>query len=542
MPTMPAMTDRMFMRAIAIAAMTISIALPNANVARAQSDGVELVVTSATLNVRNAPSTGDDVIGQLTCGQKITANAKTPDGAWYRIDYNGQPGFVFAQFAVVGGACADISAASAQTQPATAATPAAPAPAPVAAPATGTGGSNVSVTSATLNVRNAPSTTGSILGKLKQGDTIQATAKTSDGQWLEIIYNNVKGYVFTQYTTFGGAAPAPAAQTLAAAAVAAPASAPAAKKGSWTFELGGHIKETGYLGQMRDIGMTWVKYQVVMPGGAPDLSGIIGAVKGAGLKILVGAIGDRSRAADAGYHDEFARNLAAVAAQGADAIEVWNEPNLDREYGGSGNGQVNPENYADMLRKAYGAIKAANPNTLVIGGAPAPTGYYGGGCSNAGCDDAPFVQRLAATGAAAWMDCMGAHHNGTMVGPDQRSGAPVGSAGHPQWYFWGTLDVVYNAFGGKVPVCWTELGYVTGEGIGPLPGGFAWGSSITLDNQSQWLARAAQLSRDSGKVRLMIIWNIDFRQWDDDPQAGFSIFRPNGSCPACSTLRAVMGR
>jgi hypothetical protein len=373
---------------------------------------------------------------------------------------------------------------------------------------------------------------------LKKGDPVQATAKTADGKWLEIAYNGGKGYVYAQYTTFGGGA-TPEAQTLAAAPAAAQK---AAATGSWTFELGGHIKETGYLGQMRDIGMTWVKYQVVMPGGAPDLSGIIGAVHGAGLKILIGAIGDRARAADAGYHKDFARNLAAVAAQGADAIEVWNEPNLDREYGGSGIGQVNPENYVNMLREAYGAIKSVNPNTMVVGGAASPTGYYGGNCANTGCDNEPFVARMAAAGAAAYMDCIGAHHNGTMVGPDTTSGAPVGSAGHHQWYFWGTLGVTYNPFGGKVPVCWTELGYVTGEGIGPLPGGFSWGSNITLDNQALWLARAAQLSRESGKVRLMIIWNIDFRQWDDDPQAGFAIFRPSGECRACTTLKAVMGR
>jgi hypothetical protein len=72
---------------------------------------------------------------------------------------------------------------------------------------------------------------------------------------------------------------------------------------------------------------------------------------------------------------------------------------------------------------------------------------------------------------------------------------------------------------------------------------FQWASNITLANQAQWLARAAQLSRDSGKVRMMIIWNMDRRQYDaEDPQAGYSIFRPDGSCPACATLRAVMGR
>ena len=30
--------------------------------------------------------------------------------------------------------------------------------------------------------------------------------------------------------------------------------------------------------------------------------------------------------------------------------------------------------------------------------------------------------------------------------------------------------------------------------------------------------------------------------YGDDPQAGYAIIRPDGSCPACDTLRAVMGR
>jgi len=498
-----------------MAAVTISIG--SIRGMYAQSQGVELVVTSPTLNVRSAPGTGNSIIGRLTCGQKVIADAKTADGAWYRINYNGRSGFVFAQFAVAGGTCPTASAAAA---------PAAPAPAPAA------GGSNVTVTSEFLNVRSAPSLSGSIIGRLRRGDVVQATARTTDNRWLEIVYRNGKAYVFAQYTSFGGAAPAPAAP--------APAPAPAAPSGQWTFELGGHMGSTAVFGQMRDIGMTWVKFQTQ----DTDIPGRIAAAKAAGLKVLIGAVGERSRAADPNYHKEFAAYLAQLVTQGADAIEVWNEPNLDREYGGPGNGQVNPENYANMLREAYIAIKAANPNALVIGAAMAPTGYFGGNCTNAGCDDAPFLQRLAAAGAAQWMDCIGAHHNGTMVGPDQTSGAPVGSSDHHQWYFWGTLNVTYNAFGGKIPVCWTELGYVTPEGIGPIVSpNFQWGNGITLANQAQWLARAAQLSRDSGKVRMMIIWNMDRRQYDaEDPQAGYSIFRPDGSCPACAGLRAVMGR
>ena len=481
------------------------------------------------LNVRSGPSTGDAIIGKLACGTKVQPNAKTSDNAWWRFDYNGKTGWIFAQYATANGTCATAAAA-----------PAAGAPA-AAAPAAG--GVSVSVTSPFLNVRSGPGTGNTIIGRLNQGQSVAANGKTADGQWLRIDYNGQTGFVFASYTTYASGAAVPAA---AAPATGAPAAAaPAAPAGSFTgFEIGAHFKESNILPRMRnEAGMTWAKYQVVMPGGAPDISGIIAAAHGNGVKLLVGAIGDRGRAGDAGYHDEFARAVASLAQQGADAVEIWNEPNLDREYGGSGSGQVNPENYADMLRKAYGAIKSVAPNTLVISAAPAPTGYFGGGCSNTGCDDEPFLNRLGAAGGAAWADCIGAHHNGTMVGPDTSSGAPVGSAGHHQWYFQGTLAVAYNAFGGKRPVCWTELGYVTKDGIaGSLPGGFSWGNGITMQNQVDWLRRAAELSKASGKVRFMIVWNADFRQFDDDPQAGYSVFRPDGGCPACSGLKQVSGK
>jgi len=301
----------------------------------AQGAGVELTVTTPFLNVREGPSTGNAIIGRLTCGQKVTADAKTADGAWYRINYNGRPGFVFAQFAVPGGSCQSGAPA--------------PAPAP-AAPA----GTSVTVTSDFLNVRSGPSLNDTILGRLRRGDVVQATARTADGRWLQILYNNRPAFVFAQYTSFGAA---PAAPGPAAPAPPAPAPRPS---GNWTFELGGHMGSTAVFNQMRDIGMTWVKFQTQ----DTDIPGRIAAAKAAGLKVLIGAVGERARAADPNYHREFAAYLADLVRQGADAIEVWNEPNLDREYGGPGNGQVNPENYVNMLREAYLAIKAANRNVL----------------------------------------------------------------------------------------------------------------------------------------------------------------------------------
>ena len=48
------------------------------------------------------------------------------------------------------------------------------------------------------------------------------------------------------------------------------------------------------------------------------------------------------------------------------------------------------------------------------------------------------------------------------------------------------------------------------------------------------------MARSSGNVRLFIVWNVDFTQYGDDPMGGYAIIRPDNTCPACNTLRAVL--
>ena len=138
------------------------------------------------------------------------------------------------------------------------------------------------------------------------------------------------------------------------------------------------------------------------------------------------------------------------------------------------------------------------------------------------------------------MDCVGIHYNAGLTPPDARSGAPVGSSSHYSWYLPNMMNVYRNPFPTR-PLCFTELGYLTGEGIGALPGIFAWASGITLANQAQWLAGAVNVARRAGYVQLMIVWNVNFTAWGADPQAGYAILRPDGSCPACDSLRQATG-
>jgi len=306
------------------------------------------------------------------------------------------------------------------------------------------------------------------------------------------------------------------------------------------FSLGGHVDglTPQAIDLMRSSGMSWVKKQLPLGAGVGKGVEFINAAQSNGFKILLGVVGDKNAlAADFdGYVAQVAQFTAELAAAGADAIEVWNEPNLDREWP---IGQISGANYTRMLAASYNAIKAANPNTLVISGAPAPTGFAGAaGCIPELCNDDVFMQQMAAAGAANYMDCIGLHYNEGIVGPSTFSGDPRGE--YPTYYFGSMLDRGYSLFGGK-KVCFTELGYLSGEGMGaPIPPAFAWAGNTTLGQHAAWLAEAASASAQSGKVAIMIVWNVNFTRWDSDPMGGYAMLRPDGSCPACQALGAVM--
>jgi hypothetical protein len=100
---------------------------------------------------------------------------------------------------------------------------------------------------------------------------------------------------------------------------------------------------------------------------------------------------------------------------------------------------------------------------------------------------------------------------------------------------------VYSVVFPNKSLCFTELGYLTREGLGPLPQAFSWAANTTVQQQAEWLAQAVRMARQSGRVRLMIIWNVDFTRYDNDPMAGYAIVRPDGTCRACVTMGAAMG-
>ena len=311
-----------------------------------------------------------------------------------------------------------------------------------------------------------------------------------------------------------------------------PVSAPPVAVGG--FELGGQTHSFSAPHLMAASGMNWVKFQHKWgEGNNPnDLAGRINDAHALGFKVLLSIPGANTypESINFGAYVEF---LAGVAALGPDAIEVWNEMNIDFEWPA---GQIDPASYVNnMLAPAYNAIKAANPNVMVISGAPAPTGFDNN--TNAWADNR-YMAGVMAAGGASYADCIGAHYNAGASSPSTVSGHPTGSA-HYSWYLLPTLNVYAQL--GK-PVCFTELGYLSGEDYGGVPERFGWAAGTTVDQHAGWLAEAVSVAANTGKVRLIIVFNVDFTHWGDDPQAGYAMIRQNGGCPACDTLARVMGR
>lgn len=382
----------------------------------------------------------------------------------------------------------------------------------------------------------APSTGGTYV--VKSGDTLYRIAAQFGTNIVALAAaNNISNpnyiYVGQVLTIPGGGSsgstPPPANDS--------PAPPPPVTSGS--FELGGQATGLGQAERMRHAGMSWVKFQHKWsPGDDPGaVAGLINDAHNNGFKILLSVPGanlyPQPGSIDFGAYVNF---LGGVAALGPDAIEVWNEQNLDREWPA---GQINPQAYVnDVLRPAYTAIKAANSNVMVISGAPSPTGFDNG--TNAWADNR-YIGGMAAAGAANYADCIGIHFNAGATSPTVSSGHPAGT--HYSWYYTPMVNLYYNAFGGSRKLCFTELGYLSGDGFPGISDAFGWARGTSVSQQAQWLAETASLASSSGRVRLMIVFNVDFTTYDPggDPQAGYAMVRPDGSCPACDSLHSVTG-
>lgn len=183
------------------------------------------------------------------------------------------------------------------------------------------------------------------------------------------------------------------------------------------------------LNLVQEAGFTWVKqlfsWQDIEGAGKgqfdwerPDR--IVEDVNKRGLKLLVRISMDPERPFWAGNPPDNAQHFADFAGQVAaryrgriHAYQVWNEPNLAREWGGK---RPDPAGYVRMLRLAYAAIKSADPNAIVITAGMAPTTED----SNRAMPDMRFYQGMydAMGRSDGYFDMLGVHGAGYAASPE----------------------------------------------------------------------------------------------------------------------------
>jgi hypothetical protein len=215
------------------------------------------------------------------------------------------------------------------------------------------------------------------------------------------------------------------------------------------------------------------------------------------------------------------------------AVEVWNEVNLDREWSTAPQ-KLDPARYVTLLQTAHDAIKAVDPNILVISAALSPTGSSQG---DAYQDDFVYFKKLVDAGMLKYADCVGAHHNGYNVPPDQDATnvvnrpkaifrGPFDNNRVHSWYFKATIEGYHKmiaAANSTVQICVTEFGWPSLEGLKGQPRpGFEFAQDNSLADQATYIDGAIKEMQGWGWVRLAFLFNLNYGY-----QAGFNMQGPS---------------
>jgi hypothetical protein len=299
-----------------------------------------------------------------------------------------------------------------------------------------------------------------------------------------------------------------------------------------TFGYGGQVDtlDSEAIDAMQRANMAWVKFQVRYRQGdtIDSMKPQIDIAHANGFRVLLNVVGMPDELHAENYFDSYGRFVGALAGYGADAIEIWNEPNLDREWL---RGEIDPAHYTKLLNAAYVLIKENNPNTFVITAGLAPTGAEMAFPSQVMNDD-NYLRGMVEAGALNYADCIGVHYVEGVVPPWQSHSDPRDD--YYTRYYQSMVDTYQAITLNQIPLCFTELGYLTPDNLDePLPPYFAWAEETSLAEQALWLDAAIQMAAESEQVRILIVWNMNHQ---DEDSAGFSLIRPDGTCPACAVL------
>ncbi|EJQ45347.1 hypothetical protein IEQ_04521 [Bacillus cereus BAG6X1-2] len=133
------------------------------------SNSSSYTVNASVLHVRAGSSTSHDVISRVYNGQSL--NVIGEENGWFKINHNGQTGYVSSEFVSKNGAATNNVS---------------------------TGGNN-KVTADVLRVRTAPNTSSSVSGRVYEGQALNVIGQ--ENGWVKINHNGQTGYVSSEFVS-----------------------------------------------------------------------------------------------------------------------------------------------------------------------------------------------------------------------------------------------------------------------------------------------------------------------------------------------------
>ena len=232
---------------------------------------------------------------------------------------------------------------------------------------------------------------------------------------------------------------------------------------------------------------------------------------------------------------DFADFLTALATRYRGRIaayQIWNEPNLAREWGEN---PPNPAEYTELLKLSYEAVKKADPAAYVISAGLAPTTRW----DDVAVPDTVYLQGMYEAGAAPYFDLLGVHGAGYKVSPQT---APEEVASSPElnnhdpsseelrriYCFRHVEDMraVMVAHGDEAKrVVLLEFGWTTDPRAGSP---YKW-HAVTEEQHAQYLVDAYAYARENWQpwIAVMSLIYMPDSQWGlEDEQTFWSIIYP----------------
>jgi len=369
----------------------------------------------------------------------------------------------------------------------------------------------------------------------------------------------------------------PAAPAVTPTPGPSPTPGPALVRAMMGIQMHPHIDSREYDNMLRyaqELGVTWIKFQFnwslleAAPGQYTELFYMlrlyVQRAHDAGFRVLASVAKApgwaRSPGADGVMHEDGPPNDPQALASfltgmlnqmGRDvygnpyvsAVEVWNEPNLRREWTGR---PLTGDDYMAYFRPAYSAVRAFSPQITVITAGPAPTGD-----SDWSTNDRKWLQQFYNAGLAQYGAdvAVGVHPYAWANSPTAHCCANPGRGwdDQPQFFFLDTLQdyhqiMVANGHGGA-QLWGTEFGWATFEGLRaqfgqgaqpPNPADAPYFGFINQAQQAQYTLEAFQLAQSLSYVGPMILWNLNFAMLGgavdrSDGQTGYGLLDSAGN-------------